>query len=292
MTLTKSPAIPFQVFGDGPRSIMFAHANGFPAAAYQSLLHGLQTECTIYAPALRPLWQSLDDFRSGYRDNQLWRRMAADQIAFIEHHKLAPVTYVGHSMGAVVGLLAAHHRPHLFRRLIMIEPVFLKARYTRLMRYMPTGLKRRVPIVRKALSRPDRWVDMQAAFDFHRCKRVFSGFTDAVLWDYINAGVGPVANHGIASGEVGLLFDKNWEALVYGTVPNIWNILRHTQVPIDLLRAEHSDTVDNASWQRWLSLGGPKRAVNFAGAQHLLPLDQPDLVAKTILDMVNQDPIL
>ena len=91
---------------------------------------------------------------------------------------------------------------------------------------------------------------------------------------------------------MGLLFDKNWEALVYATVPNTWNMLRQAQVPIDLLRAEHSDTVDNASWQRWQGLPGPKRAVNFAGAQHLLPLDQPALVARTILDMVSQDPIL
>ena len=57
---------------------MFAHANGFPAGAYRSLLTQLESECTIYAPALRPLWQSLDTFRNQYRDSQLWRRMAAD----------------------------------------------------------------------------------------------------------------------------------------------------------------------------------------------------------------------
>ncbi|MDP6968047.1 MAG: alpha/beta hydrolase [Gammaproteobacteria bacterium] len=292
MTRHKQPVIPSQLFGKGPRPLLFAHANGFPAGAYRSLLANLETECTIYAPALRPLWQSLGEFRNIYRDNQLWRRMAADQIAFIEHHNLAPVTYVGHSMGAVVGLLAAHHKPHLFRRLIMVEPVFLKARYTRIMRYMPSALKRQVPIVKKALGRPDRWSSMQEAFDFHRSRRVFSGFSDSVLWDYINAGVGAINKHGLPTAEFGLLFDKNWEALVYGTVPNTWNILRQTQVPIDLLRAEHSDTVDDASWQRWQALSGPKRGVNFAGAQHLLPLDQPDLVARTILDMVSQDPIL
>jgi len=78
---------------------------------------------------------------------------------------------------------------------------------------------------------------------------------------------------------------------VYGTVPNTWKILRQIQVPIDLLRAQHSDTVDDISWQRWQGLEGPKRAVNFPDTKHLLPLDQPELVAKTVLDMVAQDPI-
>ena len=290
MALAKQADIPFQIYGNGPRPLLFAHANGFPAGAYRSLLSHLETDCTIYAPELRPLWQSLDDFRQKYSDNQLWRRMAADQIAFIEAHKLAPVTFVGHSMGAVVGLLAAHHKPHLFRRLVMIEPVLLKARYTRIMRFMPDSLKGYIPIVKKALGRPNRWPSMQNAFDFHRSKRVFAGFSDSVLWDYIHSGIGPVDKNGEA-GEVGLLFDKNWEALVYGTVPNTWKILRQIQVPIDLLRAQHSDTVDDISWQRWQGLEGPKRAVNFPDTKHLLPLDQPELVSKTVLDMVAQDPI-
>ena len=285
--------IPFEKYGDGESILLFAHANGFPAGAYRSLLEQIGQIHTVYAAQLRPMWQSLSDFHKEYRDSQFWRRMADDQIAFIEQHGLAPVTYIGHSLGAVIGLIAATKRPDLFKCLIMVEPVFLKARYTRLMRYMPMHLKRRVPIVKKALGRPDRWPNKQAAFDFHRSKRVFAGFSDAVLWDYINAGVGPMAGEesdGKAH-EVGLLFDKHWEALAYSTVPTTWKMLQDTQLPIHLLRAEHSDTVDEGAWQRWQTLPGPKQSIEFAGARHLLPLDEPELVANTILELLAKDPI-
>ncbi|HCH24487.1 MAG TPA: hypothetical protein DE179_09365 [Oceanospirillaceae bacterium] len=285
--------IPFEKYGNGESTLLFAHANGFPAGAYRSLLQQLAQVHTVYAAQLRPMWQSLSDFHKEYSDSQFWQRMADDQITFIEQHGLAPVTYIGHSLGSVVGLLAATKRPDLFKRLIMVEPVFLKARYTRLMRYMPMHLKRRVPIVKKALGRPDRWPDRQAAFDFHRSKRVFSGLSDTVLWDYINSGVGPVdgTETGESPGQVGLLFDKHWEALAYSTVPTIWKMLRETQVPIHLLRAEHSDTVNEGAWQRWQTLPGPKQAIEFAGARHLLPLDEPELVANTVLELLANDAI-
>ncbi|MCP4791302.1 MAG: alpha/beta hydrolase [Gammaproteobacteria bacterium] len=283
--------IPFEIYGRGATPLLFAHANGFPPGSYASLLQPLGHEYTVYAAALRPLWQSLDDFRGEYKDRQFWQRMAADQISFIEQHQLAPVTYVGHSMGSLVGLFAAHKRPDLFHQLIMIEPVFLKARYSRLMRHMPNTMKRRVPIVRKALGRPNRWSSMQAAFDFHRSKWVFRGLSDAVLWDYINAGVGPIEDPEGGVDEFGLLFDKHWEALVYSTIPNVWKTLKQIQVPIHLLRAEHSHTVDTDSWQRWQALPGPKQATEFAGAGHLLPLDEPELVADTLLAILGKKPI-
>ena len=281
--------IPFETYGDGESTLLFAHANGFPAGAYRSLLEQLGQLHTVYAAQLRPMWQSLSDFHQEYSNSQFWQRMADDQIVFIEQHDLASVTYIGHSLGSVVGLIAATKRPDLFKRLIMVEPVFLKARYTRLMRYMPRALKKRVPIVKKALGRPDRWPNKQAAFDFHRDKRVFFGLSDEVLWDYINSGVGAVGDKG--STEVGLLFDKRWEALAYSTVPNTWKMLRETQVPIHLLRAEHSDTVNKDAWRRWQTLPGPKQAIEFAGARHLLPLDKPELVASTILELLAKDPI-
>ena len=278
-------SIPYLEFGDGEQTILFAHANGFPAGTYRCLLEPLSKHYRVLAPQLRPMWQTMEDFYKDYANRHFWHRMADDQIAFIEQHELAPVTYIGHSLGSVVGLMAAHKRPDLFARLIMIEPVFLKARYTRLMRYMPKRIKRKVPIVRKALGRPDRWPDMQAAFEFHRGKRVFGGFSDDILWDYINAGVGPIDE----SDEVGLLFDKHWEALAYSTVPNTWPLLKATQVPINLLRAEHSDTIDDDSWARWHTLPGPKQATQFDDTYHLLPLDHPDMVTEHILAILEAD---
>ena len=265
------------------KGLLFLHANGFPPSTYTALLSELGQHCRILAPHLRPLWQDLRTFQASASDRAVWQHMAQDQNKFIEQHQLAPVTCIGHSMGANVGILAAQLKPHLYRQLILIEPVFLRQTITRIMRFGPQILINKAPIVVKALGRPDVWDNLQQAFDFHRSKRVFSGLSDEVLWHYINAAV-------VADGKgVKLLFSKHWEALIYGSVPNIWPHLKRSQVPISVLRGEASDTVDDLAWKRWQALSPAAaipehiRAVNFVGAGHLLPLEQPQQVAQHVM---------
>lgn len=267
------------------RSVLFGHANGFPPSSYNQLLSQLGQDYRILAPHLRPLWQALSDFQSNPSYGNAWHQMAQDQNSFIEQHQLAPVTYLGHSMGANVGVLAAQLKPHLYSQLILIEPVFLRQTITRIMRIMrfgPKKLMHKIPIIAKALGRPDQWVNNQQAFDFHRSKRVFSGLSDEALWHYINAALVP------NKAGVRLFYSKYWEALMFASVPNIWPYLKRSKVPITVLRGESSDTVDGLAWQRWQALrpivGLPKhiRAVNFVGAGHLLPLEQPQQVAHQV----------
>lgn len=273
----------YETFGK-PQSkgILFAHANGFPPNTYTELLTHLGQEHRILAPHLRPLWQDLKEFQSHVSNRAVWPMMAHDLNDFIEQHHLSPVVCVGHSMGANVSILAAQLKPHLYRQLILIEPVFLRQTIAHLIRFSPQVLINKAPIVAKALGRPDRWDNTQQAFDFHRSKRVFTRLSDNVLWHYIKAAVIPDGD------SVVLLYSKYWEALMYGSVPNIWPYLKRSQVPISVLRGEFSDTVDKRAWQRWLGLspvaGMPehKRAVNFLDAGHLLPLEQAKQVASHI----------
>lgn len=263
--------------------VLFAHANGFPPGTYKSLLTQLGQDCRILAPHLRPLWQDLSEFQASANNRAVWQRMAQDQNDFIERHKLAPVTYLGHSMGANIGVLAAQLKPHLYRQLILIEPVFLRQTIARIIRFGPQALINKAAIVSKALGRPDRWDNCQQAFDFHRPKRVFLGISDEVLWHYINAAVVP-DGHGVK-----LFYSKYWEAAMYGSVPNIWPSLKRSRVPISVLRGESSDTVDKLAWRRWQALppfvGLPEhiRAINFVGSGHLLPLEQPLKVANQVM---------
>ncbi len=275
---------PFQEFGKQQGdTLLFAHANGFPPSTYTALLAELGLHYRILAPHLRPLWQDLTEFQANARNRAVWQLMAQDQNNFIEQHQLAPVTYIGHSMGANVGVLAAQLKPHLYRQLILIEPVFLRQTIARIIRFGPQILINKAPNVAKALGRPDRWDNFQQAFNFHRPKRVFLGLSDEVLWHYIHAAVVPDREG------VKLLYSKHWEALMYGSVPNIWPYLKRSVVPISVLRGEFSDTVNDLAWKRWQALrcaeGLPEhiRAINFVGSGHLLPLEQPVKVAQQIM---------
>ena len=106
---------PYQEFGKQQgKALLFAHANGFPPSTYTALLAKLGQHYRILAPHLRPLWQGLTEFQTSASNRAVWQQMAQDQNDFIEQHQLAPVTYIGHSMGANVGVLAAQLKPHLY----------------------------------------------------------------------------------------------------------------------------------------------------------------------------------
>tara|TARA_B110000091_G_scaffold205426_1_gene241125 strand:+ start:29 stop:892 length:864 start_codon:yes stop_codon:yes gene_type:complete len=268
------------------KTLLFAHANGFPPSTYKVLLDELGKDWRVIAPHLRPLWQDLTEFQSQSDDRAVWQHMAMDLNDFIEKHQLAPAIYVGHSMGANVGVLAAQLKPHLYHQLILIEPVFLRQTIARIIRFGPAFLINKAPIVAKALNRPDIFLTLALAYDFHRSKRVFSGITDSVLWHYINAAFVP------CDGGVKLLYSKYWEALMYSSVPNIWPYLKRSCVPISVLRGEFSNTVDALAWKRWKALKNKQnlhenvRAINFTNTTHLLPLEQPLEVAAQVTQCV------
>jgi pimeloyl-ACP methyl ester carboxylesterase len=275
--------IPYQSYGkqDAP-AVLFAHANGFPPGTYNALFADLGQDHAIYAPHLRPLWQPLPEHQTQAKNRAVWPHMAQDLNDFIEHHNIGPVIFVGHSMGAVAGVLAAQLKPHLYRQLILVEPVFLRRTITRILRFSPLALTHKVPIIAKAMGRPDRWDSLQQAFDFHRPKRVFADLTDEILWHYINAAV-------VADGDgFKLFYDKYWEATMYGTVPSLWRTLKRSKVAISVLRGQKSETVDDLAWKRWQAVQSrtdlPQhvRAINFEDAGHLLPLEQPQRVAQKI----------
>ena len=64
-------------------------------------------------------------------------------------------------MGANVGILAAQLKPQLYRQWILIEPVFLRQTILRIICLGPQMLMHNIPIVARALGRPDQWDNHQ-----------------------------------------------------------------------------------------------------------------------------------
>jgi len=82
----------YQEFGNQQvKSVLFAHANGFPPGSYSNLLSQLGQDYRILAPHFRPLWQDLSDFRTNASNDDVWQQMAQDQNNFIEQHQLLTV---------------------------------------------------------------------------------------------------------------------------------------------------------------------------------------------------------
>ncbi|MBW8192265.1 alpha/beta hydrolase [Neiella marina] len=259
--------------------LVLSPANGFPPLVYRALLDELTSlnQLQLWLAEHRPLW----------RNQQLmqpfnWQQLATDLIQQIEQQQLPPVILLGHSLGAVLGLMAARRRPDLFRQLILVDPVFFPAYKSHFLRWLPWRFKRTIPMIKKTLGRPERFADAHSAFKFHRRASAFRNLSDEGLQTYIEHGFEEVDS------ELQLRFGKSWEAAIYGSLPNVWPDLRQLETPTIAIRAQHSNTLALPQWQRWQRLKPQHQFVEFSGSEHLLPLTEPHRLADYLRPVLSQ----
>lgn len=133
---------------------------------------------------------------------------------------------------------------------------------------------------------PTLWDTRQQAFDFHRAKRPYQGFSDEALWDFIRAGTELTED-----GKYRLACSKQWEAHVYYSVPWVWPKLRKIKMPVLGLRGEHTYVVSEKHWARWGRIQAQAKLVECPGG-HLLPLEKPESTARVVLEYMVEQGVL
>ena len=252
----------------GSKPLVFAPANGFAPLVYRQFLDLLAPHFKIYLVEYRPFWgEPLPP------KNFKWQILADDltsQIQQLEKITKMPVTLLGHSLGAVLGIMVAAKNPLFFERVIAVEPVLLPTLQAWALQFLPNKFKRKIPLIRKTLGRPSQFKNVEKAFEFHRRKSVFASFSDQALQDYIEFGFSD-------SQPCKLLFDKHWEAEIFANLPNIWRQIKAIQTPVFAIRAENSNALCVKKWQRWQRCCPNHEFVEVAKTDHLLPLANPSL---------------
>ena len=158
-------------FGGEGTPVLFAHANGYPPASYRQLLGRLTGSCRVVAVRHRPLWGAPEPPAGRLR----WSAFAEDLLASVEATGLERPWLLGHSMGGTIGLLATGLAPERFRGLLLMDPVFLPTRFVLGARLTPRRRLERMPMIRRALARPQHFADEAAAFAFTRATASASG---------------------------------------------------------------------------------------------------------------------
>ena len=260
--------------GDG-EPLLFAHANGYPPGAYRQMLARLTGHFSISAIEQRPLWGDRDP-PPGFN----WHMLADDLLAVMAETFTGPVRVMGHSMGAVVAAIAARREPERFSGLVMLDPVLLPGRWVLSTRVLPSRQRRSIPMIRRALARPDRFANHEEAFTFYRGKRAFRDFSDEALHDYIRASKSREAN-----GELRLRYSGEWEAAVYASPPLVRRTMRGLRVPTVGLRGRDSDTLRRDMFARWGHWQPHATLAEIPGG-HLFPLENPVATAEAILNKV------
>jgi pimeloyl-ACP methyl ester carboxylesterase len=264
--------IPFDDFGGSGPILHFAHPNAYPPACFKAFLEPLAEKYHVTAVHHRPLWPDHDP-----QEFKNWQVIADDLYHFLTRQGYEQIIGVGHSLGAVATMKVAYQHPHLFSKLILIEPVFFEPQLLKLIAANPAVLEDS-PLVRQAVKRRDTWPDRQTAFAHYREKSVFKRWPDEALWDYVNEGFVQTGSGGLA-----LAFPREWEATIYASLPlHVWEEVPQVPQPTLAIRAAESETLTGEAWRHWQEIQPRATFVEIPEAGHMVPMERPDMVAEAI----------
>jgi pimeloyl-ACP methyl ester carboxylesterase len=247
--------------------------NGFPAEMYTPLMEAIQTEANKVCLPPRPWWDGTDPaaFRS-------WHQLADDLVAGIREHDLAPVIGVGHSMSGVAMMYAAAAHPDLFKGIVLLDPVFFPRPALwaiRLARLANIELNKKM--INGALNRRQQWDSLDAAYQHFRKRSLFSRCSDDVVRLYVE-GMTHLTEKGVE-----LAYPPAWEARIFATPPlDEWDYLPTIQIPCTIIAGVESNAFSEVVRRRWQRVRPDIPLHVLADAGHLVPVEQPEQVARRI----------
>lgn len=241
------------------------------------MLDPLSKDYHVIAMHQRPLWD-----QNGHKQLKNWNILVDDLIHFFDQHQMQQVIGLGHSLGAVVSVLAARKRPDLFKQLILIEPVTFGKWIEWIKLFIPLNLRSKIfPIAKTALNRRDNWPQKQVLFDSYRNKKIFSRISDDVLNEWIDSAT--VSNE---KGGIMLRYTKEWEAQIYCTVQYFLDDLARLDIPVSMIKGQHTNAISESALNRWKKQRPRDGFVEFEETTHLVPMEDPRKCAQTVLEMI------
>lgn len=254
--------------------VHFVHGNSFPSGTYRIFLEHLRRHYEIGA-----LPMHAHDPRYPVRDG--WRELRDELLDELGRRYREPVILVGHSMGGVLSLMAAHKQPERVRCIVLLDaPVIAGWRALLLRVAKATGHDDRFSPARASATRRTSWRDREEAFEHYAAKQVFAAWPAEVLRDYVE--------HGTQAHPEGvtLAFDRDIETAVYRTLPHdIGRMVRgRFPVPVGFVGGTDSVECRMAGWEATKRLVG--RHFRLIPGGHLFPMESPAAAAQALHEMI------
>jgi pimeloyl-ACP methyl ester carboxylesterase len=260
-------------------SLHFAHANGFNALTYRSLLDGLSSDMRLYASDLRGHGQTT--LAANPKGMRSWLIYRDDILKVLQDLDGRPKILAGHSMGGTASLLAAAAKPNWATGLVLVEPVIMPPSYLRWRAIVSAFglLERAQPIVAQAKRRRSIFRDREEMFETYRGRGAFRTWPEDVVRDYIEGG----SVEFMDNGQVRLACTPGWEAANYkAATPNIWRELEKIRCPVTLIVGGKRSTCPAQAVEMIRKRLPAVRVVEVPEASHFLPMEFPGVVQREV----------
>ncbi|MDO9236691.1 MAG: alpha/beta hydrolase [Aquabacterium sp.] len=258
------------------RTIVFSHANSFPASTYGVLFDAWRAAgYEVHA---------VDKFGHDprYPVTSDWPHLVNQLKDFIEHEVGHPAYLIGHSLGGYLSMMAASRHPHLAQGVVVMDSPLLhgwKSAGLGIAKKLGT-MDRVIPSSRIAAQRTHEWASMQAACAHFSGKPKFAAFNARILSDYLAKGTEQHANGKTRR----LSFDRDIETAIYNAMPHdlLREFRRHPhQCPVAFIGGTRSREL------RSIGLNGIRQIVakrlSWIEGTHLYPFEHPDVTVAEVL---------
>ncbi len=259
------------------KTIVFSHANGFPAGTYRQLFEAWRAA----GFEVHAVEKYGHDPRFPVTSN--WPHLRDQLIDFIEHDVCGPAWLVGHSLGGYLSLMAASRRPDLALGVVLLDsPVLTGWRARAVQLAKATGLGTRFSPSHVSRRRRQHWDDPEDAYDHFAGKPVFARWAPGVLNDYIASGTEPERSDG--SERQRLVFAREVESEIYDALPHHFPrvLARHPlRCPMAFIRGTESREVRQVGLAATTRLAQGR--VSSIEGSHLFPFERPAETATAVL---------
>jgi len=261
--------------GEHNSALHFAHATGFNASTYSSLLLQLSQYSDVYAMDLRGHG---DTEASAVPGEYSGWQVYADDIASFANKINKPLVLIGHSMGAIASLTAAVEASSNIRSLILIEPVLPTPFVSVLLKIgKRLGLSRYIPIAKSARHRKAYFNSKEDAFNNYKNKGAFKNWSDSQLRYYIESGFKSIGNG------YELTCSPEWEGWTFSAASHdCWKKIAQLEIPLTVICGGHNSTIPNASIHALRKLNRNIKIVKLDAASHFLPMEYEEWLVEEL----------
>lgn len=259
------------------KRVHFLHGTGFSAMTLAAMASQLPSDWSIWLTDVPGHGGSTQPTKRMPN----WQKMAetvADAIYLQANVKEnGPIIGVGHSMGAVLTLLAAVKYPDLFSQVILLDPVLFRTEMIVAQQLMrATGTWKHRAMVKSVSNRTAVWPNLATMQENIASKPFYKPWHPQVISDYCQYSS---KNDG---DNLALSCAPSWEASIFGSYPKgLWHAVRKINVPTNVLVANKTYFFIPNAVKRASKINSNIKWQEF-GSHHCFPMEQPIETANKI----------